>query len=295
MVPPLQPMDALVDDLQRLRLEAGDVSYAELAARISRLRERRGMAPAAARVARSSVFDVFRAGRTRINADLVEDIVLALGRDADEARDWRMRCLHARATPARPSEASPTTTPVPDRSLMRAFVFVLLVACVGMNLVGGAVVSKFELPLWLDTTGTAVAAIALGPWHGALVGIATNALGAFTGETETIPFALVSVVAALVWGYGARAWGLGRSPLRFLVLNVVVAVACTVAAVPINVLVLGGAPTHASGGFIGALTAGGEGLWLAVLSANILLSLADKQLSGFAALLLVRVIDWMKS
>jgi energy-coupling factor transport system substrate-specific component len=287
-------MDALVDDLQRLRLEAGDVSYAELAARISRLREGRGMAPAAARVARSSVFDVFRAGRTRINADLVADIVLALGRDDAEAQRWRDRCLRARAVPRRTAAVAPSPA-LSDRSLQRAFVLVLLVACVGINLFGGAVVSKFGLPLWFDTVGTAIAAIAVGPWHGALVGIATNSLGAFTGETETVPFALVSVVGALVWGYGVRNWGMGRSPLRFLLLNAIVAVACTMTAVPITVLVLGGEPSHASGGLIAVLAASGEGLWLAVFSANILLSLADKQLSGFIALLLARLMERLRS
>ncbi len=71
-------LDALVLDLRRLRIVRGGASYAELATRIQALREVRGLAPAAARVARSSVFDAFQLGRVRLNAELVADIVRAL-------------------------------------------------------------------------------------------------------------------------------------------------------------------------------------------------------------------------
>ncbi|TFD89904.1 hypothetical protein [Cryobacterium serini] len=96
-------LDGLVDDLQRLRMAVGDVSYAEIAARIARRRVVQGMSPAAARVARSSVFDAFGTGRRRINAELVAEIVRALGADDATAEVWRRRFLEARL--ARPRRA----------------------------------------------------------------------------------------------------------------------------------------------------------------------------------------------
>ncbi|RJT91442.1 ECF transporter S component [Cryobacterium melibiosiphilum] len=307
---PSVPLDRLVEDLQRLRNTAGDVSYAEIAARIARTREAHGTTPAAARVARSSVFDAFRPGRHRINAVLVEEIVRALGEDPVAAGLWRQRCLDAHLTGRRSAGSAirheadaatglvapqpPAAPVVPHahdrRALTMALTIALVVGCVGVNLFGDGVVDKFQLPVWLDMIGTATAAIVVGPWHGALVGVLTNLLGGLQGNPETLPFLPVNVAGALVWGYGYRWFCRNRGPLRFLVLNVVVAISCTLVAVPINVLVYGGVAGHASDAVVGALVAIGHGLWVAVFSVNVMYSLLDKLIAGYVAVLLARFI-----
>ena len=40
------------------------------------------------------------------------------------------------------------------------------------------------------------------------------------------------LVGALVWGYGVHRFGFGRTPLRFLLLNIAAAVACTLTSAP---------------------------------------------------------------
>jgi energy-coupling factor transport system substrate-specific component len=287
--PPIESLDALAEDLQRLRIAAGDISYAEIASRIARLREEDGVSPAAARVARSSVYDVFRAGRIRTSPALVAEIVRALGGEEADAEAWRTRCAVARTSPLeRPAEE--LVLPHESPSVQKGLAIVLMIACFGLNIFGGGVVERFDLALYLDMIGTAIVAILLGPWHGALVGLATNGLGALTTVPETLPFALVNVVGALVWGYGVRYWRAARSPLRLLALSALVAVACTITAVPINLLVLGGVVDHASGGIIATYVALGEGIWQAAFSVNILLSLVDKLITGVVVLILVHPI-----
>lgn len=291
-----EPLDALAEDLQRLRNMAGDVSYAEIAVRIARKREEQGINPAAARVARSSVFDAFRTGRRRINTELVVEIALALGEDDTAAGLWRQRCLDARltsrtsaATTAPDHPIAPVQAPAhPARAL--ALIVVLLIGCVGVNLFGDTIVDKFQLPVWLDMIGTATAAIALGPWHGVLVGVLTNLLGGIQGNPETLPFLPVNVVGALVWGYGYRLFCANGSALRFILLTVAVAISCTLVAVPINVLVFGGVAGHVSDSVTSTLIATGEGLWVAVFSANVTLSLLDKMIAGGIALLVTRLL-----
>jgi len=280
-----ETLDLIADDLQQLRIEAGAVSYAEIATRIARSRESRGMSAASARVARSSVFDAFRTGRTRINAGLVAEIVAALGGSEADAEQWRRRCLRAASKP-KPVDTSPAL----NHRLV--FVVILLAACVGLNLFGGNVAAKFHLFVYLDMVGTAVAAIALGPWYGALVGLTSGALGALGGVDITLSFTVVNIVGALVWGYGVHKFRGDRSLLRFFTLNVVAALACTLVATPINVLAYGGAAGHATDSITGMLSSLGEGVWLAVFLANLSTSLVDKLISGFAAYGLVRVIGW---
>jgi len=167
----------------------------------------------------------------------------------------------------------------------RWIVAALLVACVALNLLGRVLVDVLTLPLYLDMTGTAIAAVGLGPWWGALVGVATNLAGSASSGAASIPFALVNVVGALIWGYGVRSLGWGRSIARFFALNVVVALACTLVAAPIIVFAFGGEVSgHGAAAVTETILAASHSLVVAAFSANLLTSLADKLIAGFVAL-----------
>lgn len=288
MVAHSSAFDALARDLERLRLESGGVSYAEIAARIVGRRLAVGMSPAAAQIARSTVYDVFRLGRRRVNPDLVREIVAALGVDEAEARRWRQRCVEARAG----QSASPTPslgTAFAERAdVLRnpVMVAMIVVACVGLNSIGGQFVKFVGMPLYFDMTGTAVAAVVLGPWCGVVAAVVYHVLAAwFEGSPDGLWFGLVSVAGALFWGYGVRSWRMGRTASRYLALNLLVGVACSMVAVPILVVVFGGLWGHpAQDVLVPALVEVGVGLWESVTSTNLLLSLTDKLLSGYLAL-----------
>ncbi len=328
-------LDAIAGDLRILRIRAGEVSYSALATQISAARQAAGCSPAAARVARTTVFDAFREGRRRVNVDLVAEIVIALGESPESAERWRQRCIRAREQAelasqsghrltrspqaARPVAAA-RTPPVPahpvrlqsqlnpdlsrttrasrnDHALTvgafdhrKTFVFILLVSCVGINIFGNTVTMKYGLPVFLDMIGTAIAAIALGPWYGAAVAIVTGATTSLSGAPVSMVFSIVGVAGALAWGYGFHRFGLGRTPLRFLLLNLGTGLLCTLFAAPITIFAFGGTVTHASNSLTESLLALGEGIWLAVFSANLLSSLADKLISGYLALLATRLI-----
>ena len=81
---PVASYDDLSVGLQRVRLEAG-VSYRELHRRIARDRRRRGIPEVPAY---DTVYRCLQIGRTRLDVDLVLDIVRALG--ADGGGDQRL-------------------------------------------------------------------------------------------------------------------------------------------------------------------------------------------------------------
>lgn len=258
-----------------------------------------GASEAASRVARSTVYDAFQPGRRRLNPGLVREIVLALGLDSAQADAWRERCVLTRqpapapsVAPAAPAPeahpddaaATPPAPLVPPQALRRALIAVLLVACLGMNLFGTTLVLRLEIPLFLDTIGTALAAFALGPWYGVAVGVATGLFGMVSSTPETVVFSAVSVVAALLWGYGLRRYA--RTPLRFLALAVTVAVACSVVAAPLNLALYGGASTNASSAFLPVTTS--LGLIASVFAVNLGASLVDKVLTALLALVAAR-------
>ena len=125
---------------------------------------------------------------------------------------------------------------------------VMIVAlCAALNVFGGFAAKTLAIPVvYLDTIGTFVGAVVLGPWWGAAAGATYNVVASLTFDPGTWPFAIVSVVVALLWGYGIRRFGLGRSAWTFLGLGVVVAVVSAIVASPIVLWVYGGATGSAS-------------------------------------------------
>lgn len=97
-------MDELAARLRALRTWAGDPSYTEIARRVCALRTTRGVPAAEARPGRVTVYDVFRAGRSRLDVELLADVAHVLG--DRHAAAWRA----AYRTAAAPA---PVTIPIP--------------------------------------------------------------------------------------------------------------------------------------------------------------------------------------
>lgn len=298
---PDDSFDQIALDLRALK---GSTSYGELVRLISEVRIARGMHPSAAIPARSTVYDALRAGRTRMDSGLVRDIVRALGASDVEAEQWMARCARAHATgPGRPQAPRPTLVPAPGmpRPLQPAVIgrsfgkltpwatLTLLLGCVVLNVLGNLLVRLFGLPVYLDMVGTAIAAIALGPWYGVAVAIGTNLSGVLYSNHDFL-FALVGIAGALVWGYGVKWFAAAQNLIRFFTLNLVVAVVCTLVAAPILLFAHGGSNGAGQIHMTGSLLDAGVPLVAAVFSTNIVTSALDKLLTGFLALLVFTLL-----
>ncbi|HZQ05675.1 MAG TPA: ECF transporter S component [Anaerolineae bacterium] len=170
------------------------------------------------------------------------------------------------------------------------YVVTLVPVAAALNIVGGYINSILHLPIFLDMIGTAVVAIVLGPWWGALVGVITNTVSAFLTGPIALPFAACNVVGALVWGYGVRNLHMGKTFIRYFILNLLVGLFVTLTAVPIYVFVFGGATGHFSDMMTAAFLAMGQNLIVSVFSSNILVSVADKLIAGFVALAIIEAL-----
>ncbi len=169
---------------------------------------------------------------------------------------------------------------------------VMIVAlCAAINVFGGFLAKTLAIPVvYLDTVGTFVAAVILGPWWGAAAGVSYNVVASFTFDPGTVPFAIVSVVVALLWGYGIRRFGLGRSAGSFLGLGIVVAVVSAVAASPIVLWLYGGATGSASDAITFLFELVGLDQGLSVFFSNLVSNAADKLIAASIGLALVRAL-----
>ena len=169
-------------------------------------------------------------------------------------------------------------------------VIALVPAAAALNIVGSTINNALKLPIFLDMIGTCVAAIVLGPWWGALVGVITNVGGSLINGPIGIPFALANVAGALVWGYGVRSWGMGRNNVTYFILNIIVALAVSAAAAPIVIFVFGGATGHSSDALTAAFAQAGQSLITSVFASNVIVSLADKIIAGYVALAIINAL-----
>jgi energy-coupling factor transport system substrate-specific component len=162
-------------------------------------------------------------------------------------------------------------------------VVALVPLAVAINVVAGALIIAAGLPLYLDTIGTFLTATLLGPWWGALTGILTNAVGTVTNGPSNVLFAPVNVASALVWGYGLRRFGLGRTEVTFFGTAVAVGIVTGALATPV-VIALGYATGHPSDMLTTGLLGFGLPLALAVMGSSVLSSVADKIVCAYLGL-----------
>lgn len=264
--------DRITEELQAYRSSVGAPGYGDIAKRISEAREAQGMSVHAARVPRTTVYDSFRLGRSKVNLPFYREIAKALGASDAEVDEWLRRC---RGEEEAPQEVAPPPL---------AQVLLVMAGCLALNMVGRLVVDGLHLPIYLDMVGTALAAITLGPWRGAAVGATTNLVMAATSGWVSIPFTLVNVAGALVWGYGVKRYGMGRSLPRFFALSVAAAVVCSFIAVPIVIALNGESFKDAHGVVVDLMHKTFPNLWVASSAANLFTSLLDKLVSSFVAL-----------
>jgi energy-coupling factor transport system substrate-specific component len=185
------------------------------------------------------------------------------------------------------SAASLTRAPV---RIPLAYVAVLVPVMAALNIVAGTIVSTLKLPIFLDMTGTMVASVALGPWWGALTAIITNTTGSLTMGPTEIPFALCNVIGALVWGYGIRNLAMGRTFARLVVLGIIVGILTQLMAAPIVTFLFGGATGHSSDVLVATFATAGQSLLAASFLGGIASSVADKIISTFVGLAILRAL-----
>jgi energy-coupling factor transport system substrate-specific component len=156
-----------------------------------------------------------------------------------------------------------------------------------LNIVGGFIISIVKVPIFLDMIGTMVVSVALGPWWGALTGIITNTAGSLVNGPVGIPFALCNVVGALVWGYGIRSFGLGKSLPGLIAVGAICGVAVQAMAAPIITFVFGG---HSSDALVAAISAAGLGTLQASFIGGLPGSFADKLIATFVGLAILQAL-----
>jgi energy-coupling factor transport system substrate-specific component len=165
---------------------------------------------------------------------------------------------------------------------------VLVPVGVGLNVVGGLLNTALKLPLFLDTIGTMLVAVILGPWVGALTGGLSNVIMAISNPQDMF-FAIVNILVGLIVGYTAI-WLGYRKWFAPLIAGLGAAIAASIVGPLIGTYIYGGL----TGGVLDIAVAGllknGSELFTAVFISRVGPNVADKLLSAYLVFFVVMAL-----
>lgn len=92
------------------------------------------------------------------------------------------------------------------RGVFNSTVLAFLPLAIAINIAGGQLAKALRLPIYLDSIGTVLSGVLLGPWIGMLTGALSNTVWTLTGlDAYAIWFAPVAAVIGLCAGFAGRA------------------------------------------------------------------------------------------
>ena len=165
----------------------------------------------------------------------------------------------------------------------------VVAGCIVLNIVLGRMVSALGLTIFLDTIGTILAALLLGPWMGMITGLCSNLIWGVVSGLPAEAFAPVSMAIGLSAGYLGRR-GMFRSLPRVLVSGILVSIVATLVATPIRAYLFDGLTGTGIDSLVVYLGAVGQRLLQSVAWATMGTNLIDKVLSCAVAWGIVRAM-----
>lgn len=163
----------------------------------------------------------------------------------------------------------------------------IIVMGIGINIIGGTLASTLKLPLFLDTIGTMLSAVLLGPWSGALTGLLSNVFQGIVSGPTTIPFGIVNAVIGLIVGVIAMKRGF-EDYFTPLLVGVILAVVAPLIGTPIAVYLFGGLTGGGVDILYGIILGSTDRIFSSAFLARIPTNLIDKALSAYLVMLIFR-------
>lgn len=145
---------------------------------------------------------------------------------------------------------------------------------VAMNIVLGIITSALGIPLYLDTLGTVLSAVILGPVPGMIVGALTNIITGLMYSVTDIPFFIVNMMVGLIVGLVAKKFKYNIIPA--VITGLVLSFVCPAIGTPIGIYVYGGLNGSVSDMLVMSLVQAGNDIFQASFLRNVGSNLIDK-------------------
>lgn len=146
--------------------------------------------------------------------------------------------------------------------------------------VGGVFLNNLlNSPIFLDSAGTILVAVILGPWLGAAAGFLSNLIIGLVETPISIPFGIVNAAIGVIAGFLSRRWGF-RDLRVVIALILILTVVCPILATPIVVYLFGGVSGSAIDKYWAVLMQSGHQVFSSAFLVRLPANLADKIISA---------------
>lgn len=167
------------------------------------------------------------------------------------------------------------------------FTWNFLAACAAINFGVGFLVQALKLPIYLDSIGTLLGAVAVGPVAGVLVGVTSTILLTFVTAPTTLAYAVTAVVIAILAGALAK-WGYLARLVPTALFGVLIGIVSAVVSAPITVYLFGGVSFAGADAVTAFLAATGKTILSSVVLGGLATDPLDKLVASVLALLLMK-------
>lgn len=164
--------------------------------------------------------------------------------------------------------------------------YALIPLAVAINIVVGDIVqSVLKLPVYLDSIGTVLVAVLVGPWAAAATGGISNVIwGLF--RVVPLPFAVVAIAIGLLAGVFARLGWFKRAYLAPLA-GLITGVAAALLSAPLSAFIFNGVTGSGTDAIVAAFRAYGNSILAAATFQGLVADPLDKLLSFLIVYLIV--------
>ena len=159
---------------------------------------------------------------------------------------------------------------------------------IAINLIGGFIALSLKLPIYIDTIGTILVSILLGPISGAIVGGLSSIVNGITFDPISFYFIPVQLVFGISTGLLFK--GGNFKGVKSILSIIVVTLLSSVTAAVIASFVFGGVTSSGSSIIVAILKNSGISIITSVFSTQIFTDLLDKAISFGAVFTIIKML-----
>ncbi len=167
--------------------------------------------------------------------------------------------------------------------------YALLPIAIAINIAIGQIVPMLKLPLYLDSIGTVLVGVLVGPWAGAATGALANVIWGLTLSPIAMPFAVVAIVIGLLAGWFARIGWFKRFPFVLLA-GLITAIVAALLSAPISAFLFGGVTGGGGDILVAAFRSFGQTLLAATTLQGLVQEWLDKPITFALVYLIVTAL-----
>ncbi|MEI0508191.1 ECF transporter S component [Brachyspira intermedia] len=163
-----------------------------------------------------------------------------------------------------------------------------------VNIIMGHLVIILKIPfLFMDSVGTILTAVTLGPIYSAVVGIATNFILSMTIDYVNLHFAIVNVVIGLTSGVIVRKHDFSKIKVS-IISGIIIGLISAIVSLPIVIIAAKGVTNKPIDNFIQLIQNSGKSFIISVTITTISSAIIDKLLSSIMVTFAIKHIPFLK-